>query len=129
MTPTAIVELTNVTKRYHDKTILDGVSIAIHAGQITALIGPSGGGKSTLLRSINGLNTIDGGEVRVGEHRLTVDAERSGDAARLLRRSVGMVFQDFQLFPHLTALGNVIEAPIRVAKKSLPDAVARGREL
>ncbi len=129
MTKTTIVELTNVTKRYHDKTILDGVSIAIQAGEITAMIGPSGGGKSTLLRSINGLNTIDGGEVRVGEHRLTVDADKSGDAARRLRRSVGMVFQDFQLFPHLTALGNVIEAPLRVAGKSRPDAEAKGREL
>jgi ABC-type polar amino acid transport system ATPase subunit len=129
MTPTAIVELTNVTKRYHDKVILDGVSISIHAGQITAMIGPSGGGKSTLLRSINGLNTIDGGEVRVGEHRLTVDGGKSGDAARQLRRTVGMVFQDFQLFPHLTALGNVIEAPLRVAGKSRSDAEAQGREL
>ncbi len=68
MTQPAIVELRDVTKRYHDKTILDAVSIAIRPGEITAMIGPSGGGKSTLLRSINGLNTIDGGEVIVGEH-------------------------------------------------------------
>jgi len=124
-----IVEFTNVTKRYHAKTILDGISLGLHAGQITALIGPSGGGKSTLLRSINGLNTIDSGEVRVGEHRLTAGAGRSADVARAVRRTVGMVFQDFQLFPHLTALGNVIEAPMRVAGKSRADAEARGREL
>jgi ABC-type polar amino acid transport system ATPase subunit len=125
----SIVELINVTKRYHEKTILDGVSIAIRQGEITAMIGPSGGGKSTLLRSINGLNTIDAGEVRVGEHRLTADSGRSKEAARAVRRKVGMVFQDFQLFPHLTALGNVCEAPQRVAGKSRSAAEERGREL
>jgi polar amino acid transport system ATP-binding protein len=126
---TAVVELTNVTKRYHGKTILDGISIALRGGEITAMIGPSGGGKSTLLRSINGLNTIDGGEVRVGEHRLTADGAGRREAARAVRRTVGMVFQDFQLFPHLTALGNVCEAPIRVMGKSRSDAEKRGREL
>jgi polar amino acid transport system ATP-binding protein len=125
----SIVELTKVTKRYHDKTILDGVSIGIREGEITAMIGPSGGGKSTLLRSINGLNTIDDGEIRVGEHRLIADHRRCVDAARAVRRTVGMVFQDFQLFPHLTALGNVCEAPMRVAAKSSAEAAARGREL
>lgn len=125
----SIVELTNVTKRYYDKTILDGVSIGVRQGEITAMIGPSGGGKSTLLRSINGLNTIDEGEIRVGEHRLTPDRRSCHEAARAVRRSVGMVFQDFQLFPHLTALGNVCEAPMRVAGKCSADATARGREL
>ncbi len=125
----SIVELTNVTKRYYDKTILDGVSIGVRQGEITAMIGPSGGGKSTLLRSINGLNTIDEGEIRVGEHRLTPDRRSCHEAARAVRRSVGMVFQDFQLFPHLTALGNVCEAPMRVAGKCSTDATARGREL
>lgn len=129
MTQAAIVELRDVTKRYHDKTILDTVSIAIRRGEITAMIGPSGGGKSTLLRSINGLNTIDGGEVIVGENRITKNAAQSNEAARRIRRTVGMVFQDFQLFPHLTALGNVCEAPIRVAGKSRGEAEARGREL
>lgn len=125
----SIVELKGVTKRYHGKTILDDISIAIRAGEITAMIGPSGGGKSTLLRSINGLNTIDAGEIRVGEHRLTADRRGSGEAARAVRRTVGMVFQDFQLFPHLTALANVCEAPVQVAGKSASQAAARGREL
>lgn len=129
MPQTPIVELKNVTKRFHDKTILDGVSIAIRAGEITAMIGPSGGGKSTLLRSINGLNTIDAGEVRVGELRLTADGAQADEAAQQIRRTVGMVFQDFQLFPHLTALGNVMEAPIQIAKKSRAAAEAKGREL
>jgi polar amino acid transport system ATP-binding protein len=123
-----IIELENVTNRYHGKIILDGISIAFRAGEITAMIGPSGGGKSTLLRSINGLNTIDDGGVRVGDHRLTA-GDRSKDVARAVRRKVGMVFQDFQLFPHLTALGNVCEAPMRVAGKSRTEAEARGREM
>jgi ABC-type sugar transport system ATPase subunit len=82
--PEYLVELTNVVKRYHGRAILDGISARFGRGQITAMIGPSGGGKSTLLRSINGLNTIDGGEVRVGEYRFpgrtpTVTPSRAAD--------------------------------------------------
>lgn len=127
--PEYLVELTNVVKRYHDKTILDGISARFGRGQITAMIGPSGGGKSTLLRSINGLNTIDGGEVRVGEYRFRPGQETDREILQAVRRTVGMVFQDFQLFPHLTALGNVMEAPQRVAGKSRAAAEAHAREL
>src|SRR5262249_59994560 len=85
------------------------------AGGTVALIGPSGGGKSTLLRCLNGLHGFDAGAVRVGPHVLTAaDSGRPTAAVRQVRRLVGMVFQDFQLFPHLTALGNVTEAPVRV---------------
>jgi polar amino acid transport system ATP-binding protein len=125
----AIVTLDRVTKRYHDKVILNGICAEFQRGQIAALIGPSGGGKSTLLRSINGLNTIDDGEIRVGEHRLTADSRGCTEAARGVRRVVGMVFQDFQLFPHLTALGNVIEAPRQVGRKTRTEAEAEGCEL
>ncbi|MBL9093673.1 MAG: amino acid ABC transporter ATP-binding protein [Planctomycetaceae bacterium] len=124
-----LVELTDVVKRYHGRAILDGVSARLGRGEITALIGPSGGGKSTLLRSINGLNTIDGGEIRVGPHRFRPGDAASADTLRAVRRMVGMVFQDFQLFPHLTALGNVAEAPQQVAGKSASEARARAREL
>ena len=73
-----------------------------------ALIGPSGGGKSTLLRCLNGLNSFDGGAIRVGPHTLTAtESGRSTPAVAQVRRLFGMIFQDFQLFPHLTALGNV----------------------
>lgn len=125
----SFVSLSNIVKRYGPKTILDSVSIDFPAGQITALIGPSGGGKSTLLRSINGLNTIDAGEIRVGEHRVAAADTKSSEAIKAVRRTVGMVFQDFQLFPHLTALGNVAEAPQQVLGKSRKDAEDRARTL
>jgi polar amino acid transport system ATP-binding protein len=124
-----LVELTNLVKRYHGRAILDGISAKFGQGEITAMIGPSGGGKSTLLRTLNGLNTIDGGEVRVGEYRFTPGKTCDRETLQAVRRMVGMVFQDFQLFPHLTALGNVMEAPVQVAGKSRAEAEARGREL
>src|SRR5205823_3715280 len=77
----------------------------------------------------NGLNTFDSGEIRVGEHVLRPGATRGGGAVQQMRRLFGMVFQDFQLFPHLTALGNVIEAPVRVLGLSRTEANERGRAL
>jgi len=123
-----ILSLENVTKRFGDRLVLDGVSLTVSAGELVALIGPSGGGKSTLLRCVNGLTTFDAGEVRVGPHVLRAGGA-TGDTARQLWRLFGMVFQDFQLFPHLTALENVVESPVRVLKRPRAEAVARGREL
>jgi ABC-type polar amino acid transport system ATPase subunit len=109
------IRLRNVTKRYGGRTILDGIDLDIPTGQTVCLIGPSGGGKSTLLRCVNGLADFDTGEVRVGPHVLTPDVvRRGGDVVQQVRLKFGMIFQDFQLFPHLTALGNVIEAPMHV---------------
>jgi polar amino acid transport system ATP-binding protein len=123
----AILSLQNVTKRFGDRLVLDGVSLSVGPGELVALIGPSGGGKSTILRCVNGLTPFDGGEVRVGPHVLRPGATAAD--ARPVRRRLGMVFQDFQLFPHLTALENVIEAPVHVLKVGRADAVARGRAL
>ena len=123
------VEISNVTKRYGDRTILDNISLRIDAGQTVALLGPSGGGKSTLLRCINGLNTFDGGTVRVGDHLLEPNHNnQSGNGAREVRRVCGMIFQDFQLFPHLTALQNIMEAPqtvLKMTKSSARDRAVR----
>ncbi|MGA2256118.1 MAG: amino acid ABC transporter ATP-binding protein [Thermoguttaceae bacterium] len=124
------VELSNVTKRFGDRTILDGISLQIDAGQTVALIGPSGAGKSTLLRCINGLNSFDGGTIRVGNHIL--EPNRSHNAcpgARQVRRVFGMIFQDFQLFPHLTALQNIMEAPRAVLKMTKRGAQDRAMRL
>jgi ABC-type polar amino acid transport system ATPase subunit len=121
------VSLRNVTKRYGERTILNDISLEIPAGETVALIGPSGGGKSTLLRCVNGLNTFDAGEIQVGEHVMTPRVGR--ETASAVRRMFGMIFQDFQLFPHLTAIQNVMEAPLQVLKKSRAEAYAKAQQL
>jgi polar amino acid transport system ATP-binding protein len=124
------IEVTTLTKRYGDRIILDGVSLTARPGETLALIGPSGGGKSTLLRCLNGLNPFDGGAIRVGPHRLSpTDSAKSTPAVCQVRRLLGMIFQDFQLFPHLTALGNVMEAPVQVLRQDRTAAARRGLEL
>ena len=124
------IVVSGVVKRFGERLVLDNLSLTIPAGQTVAIIGPSGGGKSTLLRCINSLNAFDAGEIRVGPHVLR-PGERpdSGLAARQVRRLFGMIFQDFQLFPHLTALGNVIEAPRHVLGQSRAECHRRGMEL
>jgi polar amino acid transport system ATP-binding protein len=106
--------LTSVTKRFGQHLVLDGVSMTIDAGEAVAILGPSGSGKSTLLRCINGLTTFDGGEIRVGPHVLHPERHPRPETYRDVRRMFGMIFQDFQLFPHLTAVQNVMEAPVHV---------------
>lgn len=124
------IQLTDVSKRYGDRTILDRVSLTIQPGETVALIGPSGGGKSTLLRCLNGLNAFDSGQIQVGEHLLTpASANGNGSAIQAMRRTFGMVFQDFQLFPHLTALQNIVEAPLRVLGLSRTEAMERAQRL
>jgi polar amino acid transport system ATP-binding protein len=124
------VLLSRVTKRYGERLILNEVCMTAKGGETLALIGPSGGGKSTLMRCINGLTGFDGGEVRVGPYVLGPTAGQPPTATVMpLRRMFGMIFQDFQLFPHLTALGNVIEAPVRVLGQGRAEAKDRGMAL
>ncbi|GAA2192495.1 amino acid ABC transporter ATP-binding protein [Micromonospora lupini] len=120
MTHPPMVRAEAVTKRYGPIEVLTGIDLVVAPGEVACLLGPSGSGKSTFLRCINHLERIDGGQLWVdGE---LVGYRRSGDRLHELkarevarrRRDIGMVFQRFNLFPHLTALGNVIEAPIRV---------------
>ena len=108
-----IVEVTDVHKRFGDNEVLKGVSVSVEIGEVIAIIGASGSGKSTLLRAINGLETIDDGEILV--NGVEVHDRRS---AHKVHQHVGMVFQQFNLFPHLTALDNASLALRKVKKMS-----------
>lgn len=127
MTSANHISIRGITKRYGPRTILDDISFEIESGKTVALIGPSGGGKSTLLRCINGLNRFEAGEISVGSW--TLRPESPLDEIRRVRRLFGMIFQDFQLFPHLTAVENVMEAPRQVLRMPRDQAMRTALEL
>src|SRR5260370_9387437 len=116
-----VIRYRGVIKRYGTFLALNGVDLAVHAGEVVCLIGPSGSGKSTLLRCTNGLEWIDGGDIEF-EGASRPRAERT---LRSVRRRMGMVFQSFELFPHLTALQNVAEGPRTVLRADLAEAQRR----
>jgi ABC-type polar amino acid transport system ATPase subunit len=126
-----MIATSDLQKNHGSLAVLRGISLAVAQGEVAAIIGPSGGGKSTFLRCLNGLDTFQGGEVRVGEHRLLPGNHDHNALQTLLavRQQLGMVFQQFNLFPHLTVLQNVIEAPIRVLKLRRDEAVDRAKTL
>ena len=124
-----MIRLTNIIKSFGPLTVLKGISATIDEGTVTALIGPSGGGKSTVLRSINLLEIPTSGELAIGEEVMTFRPGLRVDnvAVRKLRRQTGMVFQNFQLFPHQSVIANVMEGLVTVLK--WPADKARGRAL
>jgi polar amino acid transport system ATP-binding protein len=126
---TKAVELESVVKRFGAHTVLDDVSLAVREGEVTAIIGPSGAGKSTLLRCINLLERPCSGTITVAG--TTIDASTRVPAADLaaLRRQVGMVFQSFNLFPHLSVLRNITLPQERVLGRSRAEATARAKDL
>lgn len=121
-----------VTKRFGDLTVLDGIELTVAPGEVLALLGPSGGGKSTLLRLINGLEIRDGGELSVLGEEVPLGAPAATPDApwwRALRQEIGFVFQAFHLYPHKTALENVTLAPVHVRGRDAAESEARGRSL
>jgi len=120
-----IVRYREVIKRFGALQVLNGVSLSVHAGEVVCLIGPSGSGKSTLLRCTNGLEPLDGGAIEFEGTMLPRD-ERG---LRAMRARMGMVFQSFELFPHLTARDNVAEGPRTVLGMSPAAARARAAAL
>ncbi|MEK7693615.1 MAG: amino acid ABC transporter ATP-binding protein [Chloroflexota bacterium] len=131
----AMVRIIDVHKRFGRNEVLKGVSFDVARGEVVVILGPSGSGKSTLLRLISHLDAIDKGHIYVDGHRVGYE-ERDGrlrplgdSAASRSRADVGMVFQRFNLFPHLDALANVNTAPVHVKGISKKRAVERGTEL
>ncbi|MGL4964768.1 MAG: amino acid ABC transporter ATP-binding protein [Inquilinus sp.] len=120
-----MIELKGVRKRFGAVEVLKGIDASVAKGEVVCIIGPSGSGKSTILRCINGLETYEAGEI-------TVEGRRVDRAARSIveiRSRVSMVFQRFNLFPHRTALENVIEGPVFVKRQPRAEAAERGRTL
>jgi polar amino acid transport system ATP-binding protein len=130
-----MVDARNVRKSYGSNQVLSGVSLTVEQGDVLCIIGPSGSGKSTFLRCLNHLESINGGRIYVNGELMgyrqvgnVLYEMKSKDIAKA-RQGIGMVFQRFNLFPHLTALQNIIEAPIGVAGMNPEEAKALGMEL
>lgn len=109
----ALLIIDNVVKRFDDATILDGISFSVKKSEVIVIVGPSGCGKSTLLRCINALEPIQEGSITLDGDVI----ERNSKTLPLLRQRIGMVFQSYDLFPHLTVLDNILLAPCKVQKR------------
>jgi ABC-type polar amino acid transport system ATPase subunit len=126
-----MIEIDKLVKSHGSKRTLDGVSLSVSAGDRAAVIGPSGGGKTTLLRCLVGLEDFEEGHVVVDGMTLAADSGRAAkrDAVRAIRRKVGVVFQQFHLFPHLTALENVLCGPLHGLRTPRDEAEREARRL
>ena len=120
-----LIEIRDISKSYRDLPVINRLSMSVEEHEVVSIIGPSGSGKSTLLRCINGLETIDHGEILIHGDRIT----GAGVDVNALRRDIGIVFQGYNLFPHMTVLGNVTLAPIKVLKLSKAAAEDRAMTL
>ena len=116
-----MIHIEGLTKRYRERRVLDGVDWVQSAGETTVLFGGSGCGKSTLLRCLNQLERADAGRIRIAGHDINPDQAPSAEALHRLRCGVGMVFQQFHLFSHRTALENVMEGPLHVLGRLQPE--------
>ena len=124
-----MINVRSLCKRHGEREVLVGVTAGVERGETIAIVGPSGGGKSTLLRCLNYLESFDAGEVDIAGIALRAGMPAGDPALRRLRTRVGMVFQQFNLFPHLTALDNISLAPRVVKRTARAAAETRAREL
>lgn len=120
-----LLEIRNIVKRFGDKTVLNGVSTTVKKGEVVVVVGPSGCGKSTMLRCINALEEIQGGEILLDGEKIVA----GGKNLARQRQKVGMVFQSYDLFPHLNVVDNITLAPLKVQKRNKMDAEAEAKEL
>ena len=123
----ALIRVVKLNKYFGDKHVLNDVDFEVHKQEVVALIGPSGSGKSTLIRCLNGLEKATSGEITIHGQRL--DASLSAKQLSPIRRELGMVFQNFNLFPHMTVLQNITQAPVLVRKLPKDEAVALGEKM
>lgn len=120
-----MIKVKNLKKQFGNNVVLKDISVAIEKGEVISVIGPSGSGKSTFLRCINGLEEFDGGHILVDNEDM---ADKNLNIDKL-REKIGMVFQSFNLFPHLTVLENIILAPVTLKKMSKEEAKVKAKEL
>lgn len=108
-----ILEISHLHKTFDDNTVIENLDLSVHEGEVIVILGPSGCGKSTLLRCINALERIQGGEIRLQGEAIAKD----GKNLQNVRQRIGMVFQSYELFPHMTVLDNIMLAPLKVQKR------------
>ncbi len=128
------IEAHNICKKFQNLEVLKGIDLEVAEGEVVAVIGPSGGGKSTLLRCLNKLETIDRGSIVIDGESLVMDNGSGVDYApeedcRRIACKMGMVFQQFNLFPHMTVLENLIEAPVQVQKRNKEEVIREAEVL
>lgn len=121
----ALLTINHLVKQYADNTVLDDISFSVKQGEVIVIVGPSGCGKSTLLRCINALEPIQSGEILLGEEKVEV----GGKNLSALRQRIGMVFQSYELFPHLNVLDNILLAPCKVQKRNKEEVKEEARAL
>ena len=120
-----ILEIQNISKDYGNGLILDGVSLDVHKGEVVVVIGPSGCGKSTLLRCINGLESIQAGNILLDGEVISKENVKWSE----IRQKIGMVFQSYDLFPHMTILDNILLGPLKVQKRKKEEVEREAEEL
>lgn len=131
---TTKIKATNIWKKFNNQEVLKGIDLEVNEGEVVAVIGPSGGGKSTLLRCLNKLETIDKGSITIDGEELCRETSggteyvKNNDVRRIACK-MGMVFQQFNLFPHMTVLENLIEAPVNVQKRDKAEVIKEAEVL
>ncbi len=135
MIQTPLIRARNVQKSYGDNEVLKGIDLDVMPGEVVVILGPSGSGKSTFLRCINHLEEMNAGSIMIGDRQVGYELKNgqlhplSARKIAKQRQEIGMVFQQFNLYPHMTVLQNIIEAPTGVHKQSRQEAIRHAREL
>ncbi|HEX9027492.1 MAG TPA: amino acid ABC transporter ATP-binding protein [Clostridium sp.] len=120
-----LLEIQDVHKEFDNKEILKGINLSLHTGEVLVVLGPSGCGKSTLLRCLNGLETIQDGDIKFKDMSFT---EKKANWQEI-HEKIGMVFQNYELFPHMTVIENILLGPLKVQKRNKAEALAQAEQL